>query len=58
MTDFVLVKPTDEYAEKIMDYRNEFINAGDSMDGCGSLRIIDNGMDFIKKCRDASFFII
>ena len=52
MKDFVLVKPTDEYAEKIMDYRNEFINAGDSMDGCGSLRIIDNGMDFIKKCRD------
>ena len=52
MSEFILIKPTDEYANKIMEYRREFLDTGSSMDGCGSLRMIDNGREFIKKCRD------
>ena len=48
MNDIVLIKPTMEYADEIMAYRKEFLNAGSSMDGCGSLRRIDNAEDFIK----------
>lgn len=35
-----------------MEYRREFLDAGDSMDGCGSLRVIDNGEEYVKKCLD------
>ena len=35
-----------------MEYRREFLDAGDSMDGCGSLRVIDNGEEYVKKCMD------
>lgn len=48
----ILVKPTAEFAEQIREYRQEFLDRGDSMDGCGSLRRMDNPHDFIKKCRD------
>lgn len=37
MFQIKLTKPTLAYAEAIMEYREEFLNAGDSMDGCGSL---------------------
>ena len=47
-----LVKPTAEYAEQIREYRQEFLDAGDSMDGCGSLRRIEDPYEFIKKCED------
>jgi len=50
--EFILVKPTAEYAEQIREYRREFLDAGDSMDGCGSLRRIDDPIEFIKKCKD------
>lgn len=33
-----LIKPTLEYSEQIMSYRQEFIEMNDSMDGCGNLR--------------------
>ena len=48
----ILVKPTIEYAEQIKEYRTEFLDAGDSMDGCGSLRRIDDPYTYIKKCSD------
>ena len=47
-----LVKPSAKYAEQIREYRQEFLDSGDSMDGCGSLRTMDNPQDFIKKCND------
>ena len=47
-----LVKPTAEYAEQIREYRQEFLDCGDSMDGCGSLRRIDDPFEYIKKCPD------
>ena len=52
MEDFILIKPTEEFASQIAEYRQEFLDAGDSMDGCGSLRQMDNPNDFIKKCID------
>lgn len=33
-----LIKPTLEYAHDIMEYRQEFLNLGDDMAGCGNLR--------------------
>ena len=42
-----LIKPTLEYSEQIMSYRNEFIELNDSMDGCGNL----------KECVDAGTWI-
>lgn len=38
MDNIRLIKPTIEYSEDIMQYRQEFLEAGDSMDGCGRLR--------------------
>ncbi len=52
MKDLILIKPSEEYASQIAEYRAEFIECGDSMDGCGSLRRLDNPYDFIKKCSD------
>ena len=52
MKEYILIKPTDEYSTQIAEYRQEFLDAGDSMDGCGSLRVMENSFDFIKKCKD------
>ena len=52
MKEYILTKPTDEYATQIAEYRQEFLNTGDSMDGCGSLRVMENPFDFLKKCKD------
>ena len=52
MKKYILTKPTDEYSTQIAEYRQEFLDAGDSMDGCGSLRVMENPFDFIKKCKD------
>lgn len=52
MKDLILIKPSGEYASQIAEYRAEFIECGDSMDGCGSLRRLDNPYDFIKKSSD------
>jgi predicted acetyltransferase len=38
MSRIILVKPSIEYAEDIMEYREEFLLSEDSMAGCGSLR--------------------
>lgn len=52
MDDLILIKPGEEYASQIAEYRAEFLSCGDSMDGCGSLRRLENPYDFIKKCAD------
>lgn len=48
----LLIKPTAEYAQQIKDYRQEFLDCGDSMDGCGSLRIIEDPYEYIQRCID------
>lgn len=52
MEELILIKPSAEYADQIKEYRQEFLDAGDSMDGTGSLRRFDNPLDFIQKCKD------
>ena len=52
MGDFILIRPTREYASQIVEYRQEFRDAGDSMDGTGSLRRISDPEEYIKECLD------
>ena len=53
MTDeFMLIRPTSEYASQLAEYRQEFLAADSSMDGCGPLRRFDDPLDFIQKCKD------
>ena len=53
--DFILMRPNEKYAEDISAYRQEFLDSGDSMDGCGSLRRIEDPIEFIQKCKDYEF---
>ena len=52
MEELILIKPTAEYGAQIMEYRQEFLDAGDSMDGCGPLRRLDNSSKYIQVCND------
>lgn len=55
MADIRLVKPTPEYADAIMDYRREFIESGDSMDGTAGLAdFADFGEWFARLCDNSS----
>lgn len=47
MDTLSLIEPTAEYLEQIEDYRNEFLENGDSMDGCSSLRKYENINDWL-----------
>ncbi|NLZ35933.1 MAG: GNAT family N-acetyltransferase [Clostridiales bacterium] len=48
--DFFLTEPTYAYAEQIKEYRQEFLDAGCSMNGCGPLRKYENPLDYISEC--------
>ena len=50
MEEFILSRPTSEHASQIVEYRQEFLDAGDSMDGCGTLRRIEDPEEYIKTC--------
>lgn len=50
MEEFILIRPSIEYAEKIGEYRQEFLDAGDSMDGCGRLRQSCDMEEYIRDC--------
>ncbi len=52
MNEFILTRPTIEYASQIVEYRKEFLDAGDSMDGTGALRRIENPEEYIKVCAE------
>ena len=45
-----LIFPTAEYAGQIAAYRQEFLDAGDSMDGTGALRRMADPMAWIEFC--------
>lgn len=52
--DFIvkLVEPTAEYSRQIQEYRSEFIECGDSMDGTGDLKQFDDPeawIDYLNK---------
>ena len=50
MNEFILIKPTIEYAEQIAAYRQEFLDAGSSMDGTGPLRRIADPEEYLRFC--------
>ena len=52
MEELILIKPTSEYGIQIMEYRQEFLDTGNSMDGCGPLRRFDNSLEYLKACKD------
>jgi len=52
MEEFILIRPTSEYASQVVEYRQEFLDAGDSMDGTGPLRRFDNPEEYIKTCAE------
>lgn len=49
---FRLIRPTVEYASQIAEYRQEFLDSGSSMDGCGPLRRFENPEEYIQLCAD------
>lgn len=52
MEEFILTRPASEYASQIVEYRQEFLDAGDSMDGTGPLRRTSNPEEYIQICLD------
>lgn len=49
-----LIIPTIEYEKEIQNFRQEFIKYGGSMDGCLSLRKMENISEWIKQVEDFS----
>ena len=53
MTDeFMLIRPTSQYASQLAEYRREFLAADSSMDGCGPLRRFEDPEEYIQLCKD------
>lgn len=48
----LLIRPQREYAGEIVAYRQEFLDAGDMMDGCGVLRRYEDPEEYIQVCLD------
>ncbi len=51
MGELYLIEPDSTMADKIASYRQEFLEAGSSMDGCGSLRVLENPMDWLAQSK-------
>ena len=49
--EFFLVEPCEEYAEQIAEYKQAFLDADSSMDGCGPLRRCEDPLTYIAECR-------
>ena len=47
MWQIKLIKPTLKYANDIMEYRQQFLNSGESMAGCGNLRECSSAEEWI-----------
>lgn len=52
MEELILTLPNSRYSEQIRTFRQEYLDAGSAMDGCGSLRRLDNPEAFIQACRE------
>ena len=50
MEELILQRPTAEYAQQIMECKQEYLAADSSMDGCGPLRRTDDPLEYIQKC--------
>lgn len=51
METLKLIEPTEDYIPQYEAYRQEFLDAGDSMDGTGPLRRIAGGREWLLACR-------
>lgn len=51
MCELMLVRPSKQYAEQVMLYKEEMLRSGDSFDGCAGLE------DVHRKCLYSYFFI-
>jgi len=49
----ILVKPDETMIDQIASYRAAFLAAGDSMDGTGPLRRMDDPQEWVELCRAA-----
>ena len=52
MEKFILIRPTVEYAEQILECKKEYLAANSSMDGSGPLRRIEDPEEYIKTCAE------
>ena len=50
MEKLILLRPTAEYAERIIECKKEYLAANSSMDGCGPLCRTDDPIEYIEKC--------
>ena len=50
--ELFLTFPSEHYAQQIVDFRREYLQAGSDMDGCGALRRTDDPAEFIRACKD------
>ncbi len=50
MEKLILLRPTTEYAERIMECKREYLAANSSMDGCGPIRRTDDPAEYLKLC--------
>ena len=48
MENLILIPPTIEYADQIMSYRHEFLEAGDDMAGTSGLRRCESAEEWLK----------
>ena len=47
MSEIILIKPTKEYAEQVMAYKEEMLQHGDSFDGCAGLEDVQSFEEWI-----------
>lgn len=47
----LLIEPAVEYADRIIAYKKEFVESGDSMDGTGSLRKTDDPKEWLDRIK-------
>lgn len=52
MEEMILIRPSLEYASQISEYKQEFLDADSSMDGCGPLRRYEDIAEYVKLCED------
>ena len=48
MQDLILIPPTIDYADQIMDFRREFLSSGSSMDGTSGLRRCESAEEWLE----------
>lgn len=54
MEKLILMTPTEKYCDEIVSFREEFLRYGGSMDGCGSLRRMENPHDWLNQVESFS----